>query len=349
MIFASDNTGPAHPTVMQAVWEANTGYVPSYGVDTITEAARAAVRDVFEAPEAVVEFVSTGTAANALALATLAKPWEGIFCHRTAHFETDECGAPEFYSGGKLVLIDGANGKIDPALLEAEIATCLDRGVDGIQPGPVTITNVTEKGTVYSLEDLRRLVSVAKAHGLPVHLDGARFANACVALGCSAAEMTWKLGIDAVSFGGTKNGCMAVEAVVLFDPEKGKELELRRKRGGHLFSKHRYLSAQMGAYATGGLWHEMATAANARLAQVLAGVQDIPGAEICFEPGANLAFLKLPASAHRRAKAAGAYYYVYPGDGLDTAQEDDLLMCRIVCDWSKSADEVAALLAAWRG
>ena len=349
MNFNSDNTGPAHPKVMEALQAANMGYEPSYGADPITTRAQKAVRDLFDAPEAGVVFVSTGTAANALALATLARPWQGIFCHRTAHVETDECGAPEFYSGGKLVLVDGENGKIDPARLEAEIAECLDRGVDGIEPGPLTITNITEMGTVYSLAELAELVEIAKAHGLPVHLDGARFANACAALDCSAAEMSWKLGIDAVSFGGTKNGCFAVEAVVVFDPAKLAELERRRKRGGHLFSKHRFLSAQMAAYASDGLWAEMAQTANARMAYLLDGLASVPGAQVQFGPGANLAFIDLPAAAHRRAYAAGAVYTLHPGEALDGADDDAAIRCRVVCDWGQTESNIDALLAAWHG
>ena len=235
MMFASDNTGPVHPKIMDAVMGANDGYAMPYGNDTITAAARDAVRALFEAPEAAVEFVATGSVANALALACMAKPWDGVFCHRTAHVEEDECGAPDFYSGAKTILIDGADGKITPEGLEAAIMQCKGRGVHGAQPGPLTLTNITERGTAYSLAEIRALTAVARAHGLATHLDGARFANACAALGCSPAEMTWKAGIDAVSFGGTKNGCMGVEAVVIFDPAHGRELALRRKRGGICF------------------------------------------------------------------------------------------------------------------
>ena len=178
MIFASDNTGPVHPKIMAAVTAANADYAMPYGNDAITQAARDKVRALFEAPDAAVEFVATGSIANALALACLAKPWDGVFCHRTAHVEEDECGAPDFYSGAKTILIDGAEGKITPDGLAAAIAQCKARGVHGAQPGPVTITNITERGTVYGLEDIRALTAVARTHGLATHLDGARFANA---------------------------------------------------------------------------------------------------------------------------------------------------------------------------
>ncbi|MBF9059213.1 low specificity L-threonine aldolase [Rhodobacterales bacterium HKCCSP123] len=349
MNFASDNTGPVHPRIMEAVMVANAGSAMPYGNDDTTRAARDAVRALFEAPEAAVEFVATGSVANALALACLVTPWDGVFCHRVAHVEEDECGAPEFYSNAKLILVDGDDAKMGPDALEAAILQAADRGVHGVQPGAVTLTNITERGTVYTLAEIRALTDVARAHGLPVHLDGARFANACAALGCSPAEMTWKAGIDAVSFGGTKNGCMGVEAVVLFDPARGRELELRRKRGGHLFSKHRFLSAQMGAYCEGGLWLEMAEAANARMAQLLQGLARVPGARMAHPAAANLGYLDLPRDAHERAFAAGAKYYTYPGDAMDVAQAGAHVRCRIVCDWSKPAEDVEALLAAWAG
>ena len=348
MMFASDNTGPVHPKIMDAVMGANDGYAMPYGNDAITAAARDAVRALFEAPEAAVEFVATGSVANALALACLAKPWDGVFCHRTAHVEEDECGAPDFYSGAKTILIDGADGKITPEGLEAAILQCKGRGVHGAQPGPLTLTNITERGTAYSLAEIRALTAVARAHGLATHLDGARFANACAALGCSPAEMTWKAGIDAVSFGGTKNGCMGVEAVVFFDPAHGRELALRRKRGGHLFSKHRYLSSQMVAYCADGLWLDMAIAANARMAQLVQGLARVPGAHLCHPAAGNLAFIDAPRAAHARAFAAGAQYYLFDGT-LDDGPSDGPLRCRIVCDWAKKPEDVGQLLAAWAG
>ncbi|BDW86122.1 threonine aldolase family protein [Roseicyclus marinus] len=348
MIFASDNTGPVHPRIMAAVMAANDGYAMPYGNDATTQAARDAVRDLFEAPEAAVEFVATGSVANALALACLARPWDGVFCHRIAHVEEDECGAPDFYSGAKTILIDGADAKFTPEALEAAIVQCKARGVHGAQPGPVTITNITERGTVYTLDEIRAIAATAKAHGLALHLDGARFANACAALGCSPAEMTWKAGVDAVSFGGTKNGCMGVEAVVFFDPAHGRELELRRKRGGHLFSKHRYLSSQMVAYCEDDLWLEMAHAANARMAQLVQGLARVEGAHLCHPVAGNLAFVEVPRAAHARAFAAGAQYYTFGGTVAD-GPGDAALRCRIVCDWAKTSEDVDRLLEAWAG
>jgi threonine aldolase len=266
-----------------------------------------------------------------------------------AHIEEDECGAPEFYMGGaKLTLLDEVDGRIVPGAFEAALAAVRGRGIHGVQAGALSLTQLTERGTAYSLEQIAALAGHARAAGLPVHLDGARFANACAALGCTAAEMSWKAGVDAVSFGGTKNGCLGVEAVVVFDPAVGRELELRRKRAGHLWSKHRYLAAQMLAYATDGLWLEMARAANAACRALVAALGDVPGARIAHPPAGNMIFADLPRAAHARAFAAGARYGLYPDDDL-TGPGEELLRCRLVCDWSKRQDEIDALRAAWLG
>jgi len=350
MIFASDNTGPAAPEIMDAVLHANAGYQMPYGNDTIMPGVTQKIRDLFEAPEASVHLVATGTAANALALATLANPWDGVFMHRIAHAEEDECGAPEFYTNGaKLVLVDGADGKMTPEALDRAILATGDKGVHGVQRGPVTITNITEIGTAYSLDQIRALTDVANSYGLKTHLDGARFANACAALDCTPAEMTWKAGIDAVSFGGTKNGCLGVEAVVFFDPAQAWELELRRKRGAHLFSKHRFLSAQMNAYVTDGLWLRLAERANVRAAELAEGIKTVPGASLEAEPAGNMIFAHIPRGAHKRAMAAGAKYYLFPFNASLDGPEDETIRCRFVCDWSCDGETVQRLLGLLRG
>ncbi|MGD9863470.1 MAG: low specificity L-threonine aldolase [Pseudodonghicola sp.] len=343
MFFASDNTGPVHPKVMEALIQANTGYAMGYGADTLMDGVRQTIREIFEAPEAAVHLVATGTAANSLALATLANPWDAIFCSPVAHIQEDECNAPEFYAGGAKLTLVGDGDKMTPEALRAAIGSEAQRPVHSPQRGPVSITQVTERGSVYALDELRALTAVAREHGLKVHLDGARFANALVALGCTPAEMTWKAGVDAVSFGGTKNGLMAVEAVIFFDPEHAWEFELRRKRGAHLFSKHRYLSAQMGAYLKDGLWLEMATAANANCARLAAGLRGA-GASFLHEPQANMIFAALPRRVHQRLKAEGAMYYLQGGP-LETGDPDELLGCRLVCDWSIGAELIDRFVA----
>ncbi|WP_298298441.1 low specificity L-threonine aldolase [uncultured Litoreibacter sp.] len=348
--FASDNAGPMHPKVLEAVIAANDGYQMPYGNDTIMEDVRAKIRTTFEAPDAAVFLVATGTAANALALATYTDPWDAIFAHRISHVEEDECGAPEFYAhGAKIVLVEGQGAKMDPDDLRAKINKAEDKDVHSIQRGPVTVTQATEVGTLYSLHEIKQITSIAHEFGVKTHLDGARFANACAALGCSAAEMTWKAGIDVVSFGGTKNGCAGVEAVIFFDPTEGRQFELRRKRGAHLFSKHRFLSAQMQAYVTNDLWLELGAKANANCARLVAGIDGIEGATIPDRPQANMVFANLPRAAHRRAMGAGAKYYLFPFDASLEGPDDEPIRCRMVCDWNKTAEEIDQLISLLRG
>lgn len=344
MFFASDNAGPAHPQVMQAMVDANTGYAMPYGNDPIMAEVRARMRAIFEAPEAAVYLVATGTAANSLALATLGQPWQTVFCSPVAHIHEDECNAPEFYSGGAKLTLVGDSDKMTAETLRAAIKAEETRGVHGPQRGPVSITNVTERGRVYGCDEIRALCDVAREFGLPVHLDGARFANALVALGCTAAEMTWKAGVDAVSFGGTKNGLPGVEAVIFFDPAKAWEFELRRKRGAHLFSKHRYLSAQMLAFLSDDLWLSSARRANANAARLIEGLRAIPAAGFLHEPQANMVFATLPRATHKRLHEAGAVYYIWSGE-LEGDDPSEPLAARLVCDWSISHDQIDQFLA----
>ena len=334
MFFASDNTACVHPSVMEALNAANSGHPGSYGNDPIMGEVRETLRKTFEAPEAAVYLVATGTAANALALATMTDPWGAIYCHRNAHIEEDECGAPEFYTGGsKLVLIDGDNAKMDPKGLRDAIAHTARAGVHNVQRGMVSLTNVTEKGGVYTATEVAELAAVAKEFGLPVHLDGARFANAHVAQNVTPAEATWKAGVDAVSFGGTKNGLMGVEAVIFFDPAKAWEFELRRKRGGHLFSKHRYLSAQMQAYLADDLWLDLARTANALARKLADGVEASAHGELRYPADANMVFANLTRAAHNRLREAGAQYYLWPFDQTLEGDQDVMVGCRLVCSW----------------
>jgi threonine aldolase len=302
---------------------------------------RDSLRQTFEAPEAAVYLVATGTAANALALATYCQPWDTIFCARTSHIQVDECNAPEFYAGGAKLTLVGDAEKMTPEALRHAIEGQDPTDVHVAQRGPVSITQVTERGTVHTLDELRALTAVAKAHGLPVHLDGARFANAAVALGCTAAEMTWKSGVDVASFGGTKNGCMGVEAVVFFDPAKAWEFELRRKRGAHLFSKHRYLSAQMAAYLEDDLWRGIARQANDNAAYLARGLSD-RGIGFLFEVQANMLFPQIPRAIHRTLDTAGARYERH---GTLDGDADTLISARLVCDWSMSRENIDLFLS----
>lgn len=343
MFFASDNAGPALPSVMNRVIAANSDYAMPYGADDIMEEVRAEIRRAFEAPEAAVYLVATGTAANALALATYTSPWETVFCSPVAHIHEDECNAPEFYSGSaKLTLVPGGD-KMTAEALQSTILKEETRGVHGPQRGTISITQVTERGGVYDLDHLKSLTDVAKAHNLPVHMDGARFANALTALGCTPAEMTWKAGIDVLSFGGTKNGCLGVEAVVMFDPQKAWEFELRRKRGAHLFSKHRYLSAQMAGYLQDDTWLTSAKSANANAARLAEGLRKA-GATFMHTPEANMIFATFPRRIHQKLHDAGAKYYVWEGE-LEGDDPEEHLAARLVCEWSISDAQIDEFLS----
>ncbi|MFN4154912.1 MAG: threonine aldolase family protein [Paracoccaceae bacterium] len=338
MFFASDNGAPVHPSVFAAMQRANAGYALSYGNDAASHALRDRIRLIFEAPKAEVLLLTTGTAANALAISLLTPPWATTFCHRHAHIAEDECGAPEFFSGGaKLTLIDGPDGKITPDAL-AQAMDQTGGSVHVAQRGAVSLTNVTEAGTLYTAAELSALTAVAKAHGLPVHLDGARFANALAATGATPAEMSWRAGVDVLSLGGTKNGLMGAEAVVLFNPAKAWEGELRRKRAGHLNSKLRFVAAQFEAWFEGDLWLTLSRHANTMASRLATGLAQVPGAEILHPTPANLIFARLPAATHAHARTAGAVY----------SQSDETL-CRLVTAWSTTEAEVDTLLAAFRG
>ena len=343
MFFTSDNASGAAPEILAALARANDGFARSYGADDIMARVTAQIRKLFDHNEAAVYLVSTGTAANSLALALYARPWTAVFAHTDAHIAVDECGAPEFYTdGAKMIGVPGDHGKMTPQSLTQAAGKIGQSGVHGVQRGIVSITNVTEAGTVYTPAEVAELTAIAKSNGLPCHLDGARFANALVATKSTAADMTWKAGIDVVSFGGTKNGCLGVEAVVIFDPVKAWEFELRRKRGGHLLSKHRFLSAQIEAYLTDDLWLRLARQANAMGARLAQGIDDIPHARLMHPTPANMLFAEWATGTHARAEAKGAAYYQWAAPaGREAA--------RLVASWNTTAAEVDGLLAVLRG
>lgn len=341
MHFASDNSGPVPVQVIEALTRANEGYAMGYGSDTLTVSVTDRIRTLFEAPDAAVYLVPTGTAANSLSLALLCQPFQTVFCSELAHIHEDECNAPEFFTGGAKLTLVHEGDRMTPDGLRAAIEAENTRGVHGPQRGPVSITNVAERGTVYALEEMRALTAVAKEYGLPTHLDGARFANACVKLGCTPAELSWKSGFDIAVFGGTKNGLMGVEAVVIFDPDKAWEFELRRKRGAHLFSKHRYLSAQMDAYLTDDLWRDLATRANAACDRLRAGLEGA-GLRVLNDTHANLLFFEAPRALHRAVQAAGAQYHLW--GSLDDGPDEEMVIGRLVCDWSATNDSVDAFV-----
>lgn len=346
MNFASDNTSGAHPKVLEALVAASDGHAPSYGEDALTGAAKDRVREVLEAPAAEVHFLASGTAANALALASLIPSWGKVFCHEGAHVLTSECGSIPFWSGGgTLVPVAGASGKIAPAALARVLDDNSREDAHGGERAALTLTNATEAGGVYSPPEVAALAAQAGAASLAVHMDGARFANAVAALGCAPADLTHRAGVHALSFGGTKNGGMMVEAVVLFDPDRARGLEMRRMRAGHLLSKHRFLAAQMLALLEGGLWLDLARHANAMAARLAARLAEVPGVVLDEPREANQVFATLPDAAHARARAAGARYHPWPR----ARQDSGGVPVRLVCGWSTTEAEVDALAAALRG
>jgi threonine aldolase len=333
--FKSDNTSPAAPEVLAALAEANKGYARGYGDDAWTARAERRFAEVFER-EVRVFLVGTGTSANALALATLVPPYGSVFCHEQAHIVRDECGAPEFMSGGaRLQLLPGDGAKLDPGALARGIADN-PTAVHTVQPRAVSISQATELGTVYRPAELRALCDHAHANGLLVHMDGARFANAVAFLGCTPAEASGASGVDVLSFGATKNGALAAEAVVFFDPARAADFEFRRKRAGHLFSKMRFVAAQWLAYLEDGLWLRLAARANGLARQLgeAAGdlrLQPVEANEVFVRPGdAGIAALR----------TQGFEFYDWGAAGSGEA--------RFVVSWDQSEEDVAALCAALR-
>ncbi|MFG2965968.1 threonine aldolase family protein [Streptomyces sp. NPDC048288] len=306
--FTSDNVAGASPEIIEAVARAAAGPAAPYGADSITARVRRRLREIFERDVDVLP-VSTGSAANALSLAALTPPWGSVLCHRDSHINHDECGAPEFYTAGaKLVPLPGDNAKIDPDALRA--AARHKRGdVHSVEPSVVSITQATETGAVYTLDELHTLGSITKSAGLRLHMDGARFAGAVAALGCTPAEMTWQAGVDLLSFGATKNGTMTTDAVVVFDRSLTPELSFRAKRAGQLASKMRFHAAQLEAYLADGLWLRNATHANAMAARLQEGLKALPGVHLPGIAEANIVFCHLPQHVIEALLSEGYAFY----------------------------------------
>jgi len=343
MIFTSDNAFGVAPEILEALVQVNGGGVASYGADETSRGLKQRFSDVFERDVDVFP-VATGTAANSLALATLTPPYGAIVCHEVAHVNVDECGAPEMFSGGaKLIGIGGAAGKIDPEALIATLKTFRRDDVHQVQPRCLTITQSNEAGGVYSLEELRRLTGIARDFDLKVHMDGARFANALVALNCSPAEMTWKLGVDVLSFGATKNGAMAAEAVVYFDQALVGDFAFRRKRAGHLFSKMRFLSVQLEAYLEDDLWLRNARHANAAAKRMADGLKASDGIEMVGTVEANEVFARLPMAVFKRMMKTEAAFHPWSNPD-DAAGGHALQTIRLVTSFETKDEDIDRFL-----
>jgi threonine aldolase len=347
MNFTSDNAAGVAPAILDALVAASAGTAPAYGADALTLRAQAALDEVFE--RKVASFlVSTGTAANALALGALTPPWSAVFCHEEAHIHDDECGAPELFTGGaKLVGVPGEGGKITPDALRETLGRFPRGPAKSVQPGALSLSQATEAGTIYSLDEIAALSEIAHGAGLAVHMDGARFANALVELGCPPAQMSWRAGVDALSFGATKNGAMGCEAVIFFNADQAASLPFQRKRGGHTLSKGRFLGAQMAAYLDNGLWLTLARRANdaaRRMARGLAGVEQV---RLAWPRRVNEIFPIAPRSLAAALQAEGAQFHEWSSRavGASAAPREGEAFLRLVCSFDTDEAEVDRFLA----
>jgi threonine aldolase len=314
--FLSDNAAGVSPAILDAIAKANTGDAPAYGDDAWTRALDTRFEDFF-GRAVQCYLVGTGTAANALALASLSPPWGAVFCHEEAHVAVDECGAPELFTGGaKLVALPGRGGKLTLDSLQRSFAGFRTGDQHQAQPAAVSLSQSTEAGTVYRPDEIAAIAAWAHEQGLRVHMDGARFANAAVGIGCAPAEITWRAGVDILSFGATKNGALAAEAVIVFDPALAKDLRFRRKRAGHLFSKSRFFAAQFHAYLEDDLWRRNAAHAN-RMASTLAhGLGRISGVAIAHPVEANEVFILMADELAASLRERGFLFHDWPTAGI---------------------------------
>ena len=331
--FASDNVTGVCPEVLDAILKVNNGDSAPYGNDDLSKILQEKFSKIFE-KDVVVYPTASGTAANALALSALTPVFGNIYCHKLSHINTDECGAPEFYTGGaKLITVKGVNGKINPQELSKSIG-----GVGVVhhtQPSVVSITQLCETGETYELDEIKEISDTAHKHNLKMHMDGARFANALVSLGASPAEMTWKSGIDVLSFGATKNGCIAAEAIIFFKPELVGNLPFLMKRSGHLLSKMRFVSAQLDAYITGDVWLSNAKHANKMGKKLSEGLNSNPKIELAYPTQGNEVFAKFPRPIIEHLNSEG---YKMNEEELDGNA------VRLVTAWNTEESDVDQLL-----
>jgi threonine aldolase len=336
--FASDNTSGICPEAWAAMSAANHGYAPSYGDDAWTERARDGLRALLERSDAQVFFLLNGTAANALALATRCRSFDAVLCHERAHIHTTECGAPEFYTGGaKLLPLPGTDGKLDAATVATRIQTHVDQHQP--KPGALSLSQTTEHGTVYHPAELRALSEVAHRHGLCVHVDGARFANAVAALAVSPADLSWRAGVDVLCLGGTKNGLNTSEALVFFDPALARDFEYRVKQAGQLASKMRFQSSQWVGVLESGAWLRHARHANAMAVRLAEALRARCAVRLLQPVAANAVFVELPPAVARGLSDRGWVFHAFMGEhGY-----------RLMCSWSTTVDDIEEFVADARG
>jgi len=340
MSFLSDTTAPAHPALLDALVRANDGAQASYGNDVISGRVKARLREIFSADLELV-FTVSGTASNALALSVLAPGDTAILCHEEAHIHRDERGAPEFFTGGaKLVPLHGDHARLSPETVQAALAEWPSDFVHTTPPSVLSLSNLTESGTAYDVASVKALADPAKARGMHVHMDGARFANALSHLKCDPADLTWRAGIDVLSLGATKGGALAAEAVILFPSvmDRFESLRARQKRSGHMVPKMRYVAAQFDAWLEDGRWLALAAHANAMAAELADGLGNVPGANLLHPVEGNEIFIDLPQAAADALNAINAGFYPWPHGGY-----------RFVTSWQTKAEDVARVVKAARG
>jgi threonine aldolase len=350
MNFASDNIMGASAPVLEALVRANGGPLPAYAADEITRRVEKRFCELFEREVAVL-LVATGTGANALALAAIVPPFGLAVSHREAHVIDDECGAPEFYMhGAKMAGLEGVGAKIAPSTLESFLAG-LPNHVKQMPPRALSISQATECGLVYAPAEIATLAELAHRRGMKIHMDGARFANALVRLSCTPAEMTWKSGVDILTFGATKNGCLAAEAIVVFDADIAESLAYRRKRGGHLLSKGRLLAAQFDGYFAGDHWLANARHANRMAARLREGLAALSGVRLAWPVEANEVFPILPRALDAKLKSAGAAYHPWSELSLPEGEavRPGEILIRLVTAFATTEAQVDRFLAAARG
>ena len=337
--FCSDNEAPVAPQILESLLGANNGFARSYGEDDLTSQLTGAFSELFECNVEVFP-VTTGTAANALALGHITPPYGAIYCTPQAHILVDECGAPGFFSGGaSIVSVDSIRGKIDADYLQNLLKNWGAHGDHEPRPSTLSITQTTEVGTLYKMQEVNRLSELVKGHGMLLHMDGARFANAVSSLGCSPADATWRAGVDVLSFGATKNGGMAAEAVVFFRKESAREFGRQRMRGGHLLSKMRYVSAQLLAYLHNGLWLELASHANASARYLRDGLVELPGVHIAYEVEGNAVFACLPLAMLEGLISEGFLFHRWPGE---------IGLVRLMCSYALRREDIDTFVGAAR-
>lgn len=344
MNFVSDNWAGAAPEIIDAIAKANEGDAPSYGADPLTKRVEERFSEIFE-KDCAVYLVGTGGAANGLALSVMGPPYGMIFCHEESHVQMDECAGPELLTGGaKLIPVAGANGKLTVEGLAKTLAGYPDRPPHGAPPSILSLTEGTECGAVYAEDEIRALCDWAHGAGLSVHMDGARFANAVAATGAAPAALTWKAGVDVLCFGGTKNGCIAAEAVIFFDKEAAKDFAFRRKRAGHLWSKMRFIAAQFDAYLNDGLWLRLASRANAMAKKLSDGLAAMDGVEVVYPTEINEIFAVFPDGVADKLRESGATFYswVTPGDPAGGKLQ------RLICSFRTKEEDVDEFLEAVR-